>query len=209
MNATDLQNATAEDILSWTYRRFGRVALVASFQAESMVLIDIACKLVPHPEVLTLDTGRPHEETHQYIEYVREPFPIRLRILAPDACELEAMSSAHGHMPFLKSVPHRPPSCAAGRVNLSGGALRDYDAWITGLRRDQTPTRALTPVVASDVGHDGMIKVVPLSSWRREQLWDDLRATGNPQPPPEDRVIPSIRWRPRTPRPTPPARGSV
>ena len=45
MNATDLQNATAEDILSWTYRRFGRVALVASFQAESMVLIDLACRI--------------------------------------------------------------------------------------------------------------------------------------------------------------------
>ena len=43
MNATDLQNATAEDILAWTYRRFDRVALVASFQAESLVLIDLAC----------------------------------------------------------------------------------------------------------------------------------------------------------------------
>ena len=75
MNAADLKNATAEDILAWTYRRFGRVALVASFQAESMVLIDLACKIVPEPEVLTLDTGRLHEETHDYIEYVREHFP--------------------------------------------------------------------------------------------------------------------------------------
>ena len=183
MNATDLQNATAEDILSWTYRRFGRVALVASFQAESMVLIDIACKLVPHPEVLTLDTGRLHEETHQYIEYVREQFPIRLRILAPDAGELEAMTSEHGDMPFLKSVPLRNQCCAVRKVNPLAGALRDYDAWITGLRRDQTPTRAQTPVVASDVGHDGMIKVVPLASWTREQVWDYLRDSRHPPAP--------------------------
>jgi phosphoadenosine phosphosulfate reductase len=198
MNATDLQNATAEDILSWTYRRFGRVALVASFQAESMVLIDIACKLVPHPEVLTLDTGRLHEETHQYIEYVREQFPIRLRILAPDASELEAMTSVHGDMPFLKSVPLRNQCCAVRKVNPLAGALRDYDAWITGLRRDQTPTRALTPVVASDVGHDGMIKVVPLASWSREQVWDYLRTHGIRQHPLYDRGFTSIGCEPCT-----------
>src|SRR6202021_3992032 len=98
------QNATAGDILAWTYRRFGRVALVASFQAESSVLIDLACRIVPEPEVLTLDTGRLHEETHDYIEYVRTQFPIRLRILAPDAKEVEAMPSEHGDMPFGTAV---------------------------------------------------------------------------------------------------------
>jgi len=144
VNATDLQNATAEDILAWTYRRFGRVALVASFQAESMVLIDLACKIVPAPEVLTLDTGRLHEETHDYIEYVREQFPIRLRILAPESNELEAMTSEHGDMLFRKSVGLRNQCCAVRKVNPLARALQDYDAWITGLRRDQTPTRAAT-----------------------------------------------------------------
>jgi phosphoadenylyl-sulfate reductase (thioredoxin) len=163
MNAGGLQNATAEDILSWTYRRFGRVALVASFQAESLVLIDLACRIVSEPEVLTLDTGRLHEETHDYIEYVRRQFPIRLRILAPDAGELEAMTGEHGDMLFRQSVPLRNQCCAVRKVNPLARALRDYDAWITGLRRDQTPTRAATPVVASDPGHDGMIK---WSRWR-------------------------------------------
>jgi phosphoadenosine phosphosulfate reductase len=117
MNAAGLQNATAADILSWTYRRFGRVALVASFQAESLVLIDLACRIMPEPEVLTLDTGRLHEETHDYIEYVRRQFPIRLRILAPDASELEAMTGEHGDMPFRESVPLRNPCCAVRKVN--------------------------------------------------------------------------------------------
>jgi len=187
VNATDLQNATAEDILAWTYRRFGRVALVASFQAESMVLIDLACKIVPQPEVLTLDTGRLHEETHDYIEYVREQFPIRLRILAPESTELEAMTSEHGDMLFRKSVALRNQCCAVRKVNPLARALRDYDAWITGLRRDQTPTRAATPVVASDPGHDGMIKVVPLASWSRDQVWDYLRDHGIRQHPLYDR----------------------
>jgi phosphoadenosine phosphosulfate reductase len=183
VNATDLQNATAEDILAWTYRRFGRVALVASFQAESLVLIDLACKIAPKPEVLTLDTGRLHEETHEYIEYVRTQFPIRLRILAPEAKEVESMTSEHGDMLFRTSVPLRNQCCAVRKVNPLGRALREYDAWITGLRRDQTPTRAATPVVASDPGHDGMTKVVPLATWSRDQVWDYLRAHGIRQHP--------------------------
>ena len=72
MIAVTPPEGTAEEILGWTYKRFGRVALVASFQAESLVLIDLACKMVPNPEVLTLDTGRLHEETLGYIEAVRE-----------------------------------------------------------------------------------------------------------------------------------------
>jgi phosphoadenosine phosphosulfate reductase len=183
VNPTDLQNATAEDILAWTYRRFGRVALVASFQAESLVLIDLACKIVPKPEVLTLDTGRLHEETHEYIEYVRTQFPIRLRMLAPEAKEVESMTSEHGDMLFRTSVPLRNQCCAVRKVSPLARALREYDAWITGLRRDQTPTRAATPVVASDPGHDGMTKVVPLATWSRDQVWDYLRAHGIRQHP--------------------------
>jgi len=196
MNATDLQNATAEDILAWTYRRFGRVAMVASFQAESLVLIDLACGIVPEPEVLTLDTGRLHEETHDYIEYVRTQFPIRLRILAPDAKELEDMTSEHGDMLFRQSVPLRNQCCAVRKVNPLARALRDYDAWITGLRRDQTPTRAATPVVASDPGHDGMTKVVPLATWSRDQVWDYLRAQGIRHHPLYDRGYMSIGCEP-------------
>ena len=198
MNATDLQNATAGDILAWTYRRFGRVALVASFQAESMVLIDLACGIVRRPEVLTQDTGRLHEETHEYIEYVREHFPIRLRILAPESTELEAMTSEHGDMLFRKSVTLRNQCCAVRKVNPLTKALRDYDAWITGLRRDQTPTRAATPVVASDPGHDGMTKVVPLASWSRDQVWDYLRDHGIRKHPLYERGYTSIGCAPCT-----------
>jgi len=178
VNATDLQNATAEDILAWTYRRFGRVALVASFQAESLVLIDLACRIVPEPEVLTLDTGRLHEETHDYIEYVRTQFPIRLRILAPDANELEAMTSEHGDMLFRRSVPLRNQCCAVRKVNPLTRALRDYDAWIP--------------------GHDGMTKVVPLASWSRDQVWDYLRAQGIRQHPLYERGYMSIGCAPCT-----------
>jgi phosphoadenosine phosphosulfate reductase len=169
-------DGTAEEILAWTYKRFRRVALVASFQAESLVLIDLACRIVPAPEVLTLDTGRLHEETHEYIEKVRERYPIRLRILAPDADELEAMTSEHGDMQFRRSVALRNECCAVRKINPLARALEGYDAWITGLRREQTPTRAATPVVAADRGHGDITKVVPLAGWSRADVWDYLVA---------------------------------
>ena len=197
MNATDLQNATAEDILAWTYRRFGRVALVASFQAESLVLIDLACRIVPEPEVLTLDTGRLHEETHDYIEYVRTQFPIRLRILAPEAEELEAMTSEHGDMLFRQSVPLRNQCCAVRKVNPLAKALREYDAWITGLRRDHSHT-------SCDAGrcersgarrHDQSRAARGLES---DQVWDYLRAQGIRHHPLYDRGYMSIGCAPCT-----------
>ena len=80
-------------------------------------------------------------------------------------------------------MPLRNQCCAVRKVNPLTRALRDYDAWITGLRRDQTPTRAATPVVASDPGHDGMTKIVPLAAWSRDQVWDYLREHGIRQHP--------------------------
>ena len=73
------------------------------------------------------------------------------------------MTGEHGTMQFRRSVALRNECCAVRKVNPLARALRDYDAWITGLRREQTPTRAETPVVAGDPGHEGITKVVPLA----------------------------------------------
>ena len=109
---------------------------------------------------------------------MRRRYPIRLRILAPDSDELEAMTAEHGTMQFRRSIALRNECCAVRKVNPLARALGDYDAWITGLRREQTPTRAETPVVAADPGHGDITKVVPLAAWSRAQVWDYLAARG-------------------------------
>src|ERR1700682_3572808 len=198
MTTRDVAEGTAEEILAWTYKRFQRVALVASFQAESLVLIDLACGLGVEPEVLTLDTGRLPEETHAYIEAVRARYPIRLRILAPEAGELEAMTGAHGSMQFRRSVGLRNECCAVRKVNPLARALRDYDAWITGLRREQTPTRHGTPVVAGDPGHGDITKIVPLAGWSRDAVWEYLASRNIDHHPLYDRGFTSIGCAPCT-----------
>jgi phosphoadenosine phosphosulfate reductase len=171
MTGADLDGATAEEILQWTYAAHRRVALVASFQAESSVLIDMACGIVGSPEVLTLDTGRLPEETHTLFEEFRERYPIRLRILAPNTSEVERMTSAHGANLFRRSVELRHECCEVRKVRPLAGALRDYDAWITGLRREQSSTRASTPTVSRDDLHGGITKVAPLAAWSKEDVW--------------------------------------
>lgn len=198
VTVTDPRHGSAEEVLAWTYKRFRRVALVASFQAESMVLIDMACGIVPEPEVLTLDTGRLHEETHDFIDEVRRRFPIRLRILAPDSTELDEMTGQHGTMQFRRSVALRNECCAVRKVSPLARALRDYDAWITGLRREQTPTRHGTPVVAGDPGHGGITKVVPLAGWSRDEVWAYLAARNIDHHPLYDRGFTSIGCAPCT-----------
>ena len=171
MISEDLEGATAEEVLGWAYATHKRVALVASFQAESSVLIDMACRIVASPEVLTLDTGRLPEETHALFDTVRERYPIRLRILAPNTSELQRMTSAHGANLFWQSVELRHECCEVRKVRPLASALRDYDAWITGLRREQSSNRANTPTVTRDGLHGGITKIAPLATWSKQDVW--------------------------------------
>jgi thioredoxin-dependent adenylylsulfate APS reductase len=166
---TDLEKTSAE-ILAWTYHTHQRVALVASFQKESGVLIDMATRVVDVADVITLDTGRLPEETHEVMDAFRARYRIRLHVIAPDSDEVEAMTSEHGTRLFRESVALRQRCCDVRKARPLARALRDYDAWITGLRRGQTAQRASTPVAAEDAGHGGITKVAPLAAWSAQDV---------------------------------------
>ena len=166
----DLEQLTAAEILDWTYRTHQRVALVASFQKESGVLIDMATRVAGTVDVVTLDTGRLPEETHEVMDAFWRRYGIRLHVVAPDAEEVEAMTSEHGTRLFRESVALRQQCCDVRKGRPLKRALREYDAWITGVRRDQTPERAGAPIVAPDPVHGGITKVAPLASWSGDDV---------------------------------------
>jgi len=176
--ARELEEATAEEIVRWAYANHERVALVASFQAESSVLIHLAARVVAHPDVITLDTGRLPEETHRVIDSFQRSGQVRLTVQMPDPAEVAEMVGAHGPNLFLDSVERRRLCCDVRKVRPLQRALAGYDAWITGIRRDQGPTRAGTPVVASDPAHGGIAKFAPLARWSSEQVWTYIKAHG-------------------------------
>ena len=104
-----VSNAAPEDVLRWAYETFPRVAIVASFQAESSVLIDIAWGIQRDVTVLTLDTGRLPQATHDMIDRIRDRYSIDVQVVAPDAAELDRKST---RLNSSHRMPSRMPSSA-------------------------------------------------------------------------------------------------
>lgn len=163
--------STPETVLQWTYDTFPKVVIVASFQAESSVLIDMASRIRPDVTVLTLDTGRLPQQTYDMIDRVRDRYRIDVQVVSPDADDLHQMVATHGTNLFYKSADMRRLCCDVRKSRPLARALAGYDAWITGLRRDQAPTRKETAIVAPDPAHEGLTKIAPLADWSRDQVW--------------------------------------
>ena len=164
-----------EAVLGWAYERFPRVAIVASFQAESSVIIHMASKIRPDLHVVTLDTGRLPQETHDMIDRVRQRYRIEIQVVQPDPEEVRVMVGAHGTNLFYGSPDLRRLCCDVRKSRPLERALRGYDAWVTGVRRQQASTRAQTQLVAIDVEHNGITKIAPLTAWSKAQVWDYIR----------------------------------
>ncbi|MGH7777315.1 MAG: phosphoadenylyl-sulfate reductase [Candidatus Dormibacterales bacterium] len=199
----NLESASAEEILAWALEGHERPALVASFQIESCVLIDMASRIRPGLTVLTLDTGRLPLETLQMFETVALRYPVQMRVLRPDPAAVLEMASTHGPDLFREAVRLRRLCCEVRKGAPLRAALREHDAWITGLRRAQSATRAAVPVAAPDRLHGGIMKVAPLARWTGAQVWEYARRRDVPVHPLYGRGFTSIGCAPCT-RPTSP-----
>lgn len=193
-------DAPAEDILGWALHAFprDRIALCTSFQLEGMVILDLAWRIDPQVQVFTIDTGRLPAETLALIDQVRDRYHIRIEVLHPNGDKLSAFTSAHGVNPFYRSVELRLACCDLRKVRPLARRLRSLDAWITGLRRSQSTTRATTATVGVDEAHGGILKINPLAAWSLEQVEDYTRRHDLPRNPLYARGYTSIGCAPCT-----------
>ncbi len=187
-----------EAVIRWAYESFPRVVIVASFQAESSVLIDMAVRIRPDVRVLTLDTGRLPQESYDMIDRVRDRYAIEVEVVSPDAGELAEMVGSNGVNLFYRSPDLRRLCCEVRKSRPLARALRRYDAWVTGVRRQQAATRAATPVVAPDPEHSGLTKIAPLAGWSKDQVWAYIREHDVPHHPLYERGYTSIGCEPCT-----------
>ncbi|HEV2953541.1 MAG TPA: phosphoadenylyl-sulfate reductase [Candidatus Dormibacteraeota bacterium] len=178
--AASLEGSPAQAILEWAFGRFEKVVLVASFQAESSVLIDLAAKMGRPFEILTLDTGRLPQATHDLIDTVRARYEVPIRLVYPDQGEVAEMTATHGTNLFRQSVANRHLCCGIRKTQPLRRSLIGYDAWLTGLRRDQSPTRSNVPVVQADKDKGGIAKVAPLVKWSHDDVWGYIHEHGLP-----------------------------
>lgn len=193
------QTSPAEQILAWAWERFGaRAAVGTSFQGAGLVLIDLARKhKLPFP-VFTLDTGLLFPETIELQKRLEEFFGIEIESLKPDLT-VEQQSAAYG--PNLWS---RDPDlcCAVRKVLPLQSKLGELDCWMTGLRRQQSGTRAAIGIVEvyvfdKEAGRD-IVKVNPMANWTRDQVWDYIRDNRIPYNPLQDQGYRSIGCYPCT-----------
>jgi phosphoadenosine phosphosulfate reductase len=171
--ARRLAGATAEDVLAWGLDTFGkRAAIVTSFQAEGMVLLDLARRIEPAVRVITIDTGRLPDETYELIDTVRARMDLDIEVIAPDGPSLEAMVTRHGTNLFRRDRSLRMLCCQVRKVEPLKRVLADLDAWVTGLRRDGGPSRTGTAKVELDLVHGGIVKLNPLADWTQQRALD-------------------------------------
>ena len=191
--------AAPQDLLAWGLEQFHpRMSLASSFGAEDVVLIDMLLKINPQGRIFTLDTWRLPTETYALIDRIREKYGVDIEILYPDISAVDGMVKEIGYNGFYESIENRKRCCGIRKVEPLNQLLENLDAWVTGLRRDQTATRTDTPKVEIDEIHAGMAKLNPLADWSNEQVWDYIRAHDVPYNELHDRGYPSIGCAPCT-----------
>ena len=175
---------TPQEILEWAINRFGhKLAFVTSFQSEGMVIIDMATRLDPNIRVITIDTGRLHEETYYFMDQVRERYSIDIEVHFPDGDELRKMVAGNGVNLFYKDVESRLMCCQVRKVNPLLKILEDVDAWVTGLRRQQSSFRSKTQKIELDYERGEIVKLNPLVDWSTDQVRAYLETNDVPRHP--------------------------
>ena len=181
--APDLETASAQEVLAYAVEHFHpRLTMACSFQKEESVLVHMLCEIEPEARVFTIDTGVLFPETLATWKRFEDRFGVNVEVVdarSPD----EPWTAAR--------------CCGAAKVDALERALSDVDAWITGIRREQAPTRAVTPKLQRDERR-GIWKVNPLADWTEKDLWRYIHAHDLPYHPLHDQGYASIGCAPCT-----------
>jgi phosphoadenosine phosphosulfate reductase len=161
------------------------------------VLADMLCKADDKPNIFTLDTGRLPEETYKVIEATREKYAIDIKIMFPDREQVEQMVRQSGPNLFYKSIEDRKKCCSVRKVEPLKKELATLDAWICGLRQQQSTTRTGLNRVEWDEAF-GLVKICPLADWSEDQVWQYIKKNDVPYNKLHDKGYPSIGCAPCT-----------
>lgn len=172
-----LEGSSAAEIIAWAVATFGE-SLCLTTSLTDALLIDLAISVEPGIEIIFLDTQYHFAETLEMAVTVRERYGANLRVMTPD------------FEPDDLWQLDTETCCKRRKVDQLDRALVGKQAWLSGLRRDDDPGRALTPIVQRD--KRGLVKVNPIATWTDQQVADHLRANDVPVNPLQARGYPSI-----------------
>lgn len=197
--SAEFETSSPTEVLHWAFEQFGRRAAIGtSFQGAGLVTIHHAVAAGIAVPVFTIDTGLLFRETLELKTRLENFFGMTIESLAP---ELTLEAQAREIAPELWKV-NPDLCCTIRKVEPLQKKLGEIDAWITGLRRDQSAGRAQTQVLElyefDRLRGKNILKVNPLAKWSREQVWDYIHVHGIPYNPLVDRGFRSIGCLPCT-----------
>jgi phosphoadenosine phosphosulfate reductase len=177
---TDLESLSAREVLAHVVDEFHpRLYVACSFQKEASVILDMLLAIEPQARVFTLDTGVLFPETYETWRRIEQRYGIEIDVYRGE---------------WIDGMWQRDPDgcCGLRKVEPLERALSGVDAWITGLRRDQSASRAQTPKLGPDEGHPGKLKCAPLADWTEKDVWRYIAEHDVPYHPLHDRGYESI-----------------
>lgn len=190
--------APAEEILEYFNDEFqDRICLSSSMGAEDQVLTHMLMKINPRFRIFTLDTGRLFPETLNLIQKTRDRYSAEIEVFFPDYKLVQQMVREKGINLFYNSVENRKLCCHIRKLEPLSRALSGMNAWITGIRKDQTINRFDTQVVEWDEGN-GIVKINPLYRWSEKMVWEFIKNNQIPYNELHDKNFPSIGCQPCT-----------
>lgn len=182
--AKSLEGADPSEILRFGLESHGDRCAIAFSGAEDVVLIDMATRLGLPFRAFTLDTGRLHDETYEYLDDVRRRYGCEIEVVLPDTAEITALLRAKGPNSFLRDG--HGECCAIRKLHPLRRTLGRFDAWVSGTRREEHASETL-PVVGKDPVFQGaggdLLRLLPLAAWSRVQVFDYIRRHGVPTNP--------------------------
>lgn len=165
----DLETAHPRELLSWACSTVDRIAIATSFQSSGLVLLHMLRDIKPDIPVLFLDTGFHFPETMAFKDRIAELWKLKLVELRGTHGSAEKQAESYG-----PELYRRQPDlcCTINKVQPLQEALGEFDGWISGLRRDQSPLRAETPFIEAQMlpTGDEVLKIHPLAHWTGEDV---------------------------------------
>jgi phosphoadenosine phosphosulfate reductase len=189
--------AASVELLRQAVSNYGRVVYANSLGAEAIVLTDLICTQVPAVDIVTIDTGRLPESTLTLLERLEQRYQRRIQVYYPQAQAIEDYVREHGVNGFYNGLEQRLSCCQIRKIEPFRRAIQGYDAWVTGVRREQSAVRADSQPCVRDP-HSGLIKVSPMLDWNETAVWTYILAKRLPYNSLHDAGYPSIGCAPCT-----------
>jgi phosphoadenosine phosphosulfate reductase len=193
-SSRSLEAASPAEIIAWAVERFGeRLTMATAFGPEGCLIIHWLAAIAPSTFVFNLETGYQFAETLALRDRIASRYGIEVSLERPDTT-VEEYERTHGG-PLYRTAPDR--CCGDRKLAVIHRVLSRFDAWMSGIRRDQSPDRAATAIVGWDHKFQ-VVKVSPLANWSKAMVWDAIVREQVPYNPLHDRGFVSIGCAPCT-----------